>query len=117
MDEGYLEWLHGLPGFDEAKARRLLDRFPSVEHRRAATREERGAVPGDGPLFRCPECGSFAGAKASSRPVCGIAFEEGSEEVRVPEDLKAFLEEEDHPSHLCSTCGAAMGRGAEPWGV
>ena len=134
MDEGYLEWLQGLPGFDEAKARRLLDRFPSFEHLRAATREELLSVPGlepddmdalgrvlgdragrddDGHLFLCPECGSFAGAKASSCPVCGIAFEEGSEEVRVPEDLKAFLEEEDHPSHLCSTCGAAMAVGAD----
>src|SRR3972149_5848038 len=46
MDEGYLEWLQGLPGFDEAKARRLLDRFPSFEHLRAATREELLSVPG-----------------------------------------------------------------------
>src|SRR5437867_12326790 len=46
MDESYLEWLIGLPGFGEEKARRLAKRFPSLEQLRAATREGLSAVEG-----------------------------------------------------------------------
>ena len=46
MDESYLEWLIGLPGLGEAKARRLAERFPSLGQLRAATREELSAVKG-----------------------------------------------------------------------
>ena len=41
MDESYLEWLIGLPGLGEAKARRLAARFPSFEQLRAPTAKAR----------------------------------------------------------------------------
>ncbi|HEX9566522.1 MAG TPA: helix-hairpin-helix domain-containing protein, partial [Thermoplasmata archaeon] len=96
MDESYLEWLIGLPGIGEEKARRVAERFPSFEQLRAATREELAAIPGvtsgdletlfgllsDGPgqdasgeLFLCPECGSFVGTAAKSCPFCGVEFD------------------------------------------
>src|SRR5881397_1731579 len=46
MDESYLEWLIGLPGFGEEKARRVAERIPSFEQLRAATREGLSAVEG-----------------------------------------------------------------------
>ena len=96
MDESYLEWLIGLPGLGEAKARRLAERFPSLGQLRAATREELSAVEGvtsadvdtllgllsegsgrdaSGQLFLCPNCGSFAGTAAESCPFCGVEFD------------------------------------------
>src|SRR3989442_5358616 len=93
MDESYLEWLIGLPGFGEEKARRVAERFPSFEQLRAATREELAAIRGvtsgdletlfgllsDGPgqdasgeLFLSPESGSFVGTAATSRPFFAV---------------------------------------------
>jgi len=40
MDQSYLEWLLGLPGFTEEKARKVAERFPTYERLEAATREE-----------------------------------------------------------------------------
>ncbi|MGQ0797211.1 MAG: helix-hairpin-helix domain-containing protein [Methanobacteriota archaeon] len=99
MDQGYLEWLLGVPSLGESKARALAERFPTFEHLRVATREELAAVPGlvpsdvdtvlrlvrpdeaeGGGLFLCSECGSFAGSGAKTCPVCGAAFGE-SEDV------------------------------------
>ncbi|OGS48187.1 MAG: hypothetical protein A3K68_06610 [Euryarchaeota archaeon RBG_16_68_13] len=132
MDESYLEWLQVLPGFDEEKARRVAERFPTFDHLLHAGREELATVAALSPvdiatllafvsadsgrddsshLFLCPECGSFAGGGAKSCPVCGVAFEEGASED-LSQDLETFIEEEDHPGLLCSTCGAAMTRGA-----
>lgn len=131
MDESYLEWLSVLPGFDEEKARRIVERFPTFEHLRAATREELAVVDGvtsadidtlfglirdssgqdaSGQLFLCPECGSFAGMGAKSCPFCGVEFD-ASRAADLSEDLAEFLREEDAPAHICQTCGAAMGKG------
>src|SRR3989454_12586700 len=100
MDESYLEWLIGLPGFGEAKARRIAERFPSFERLQAATHEELSAGEGvtsadinalrgllsDGSgqdassqLFLCPQCGSFAGTASKSCPFCGVGFEVSSD--------------------------------------
>src|SRR5881397_3930309 len=118
MDESYLEWLIGLPGFGEAKARRIAERFPSFERLQAATHDELSAVEGvtsadiealrgllsdgsgqdaSGQLFLCPQCGSFAGTAAKS----GLSD--------LIEDVVA---EEDAPARMCLTCGAGMGREA-----
>src|SRR2546425_9809302 len=93
MDESYLEWLIGLPGFGEEKARRVAERFPSFEQLRAATREGLSAVEGvtsadletligllsdgtgrDAPdeLFLCPECRALGGHAATTWPVYGV---------------------------------------------
>ncbi len=128
MDESYLEWLSGLPGFDSGKARHVAERFPSYEHLRASTREELTAVEGltppdvetlfrllrdpsghdaSGQLFLCPECGSFAGTKARACPVCGVAFED-STELDDTEKVEEVLTE-NAPARICVTCGAVMG--------
>src|SRR5437870_13839733 len=99
MDESYLEWLIGLPGFGEAKARRIAERFPSFERLQAATHDELSAVEGvtsadiealrglvsdgsgqyaSGQLFLCPHCGSFAGPAAKSCAFCGVDCEAGA---------------------------------------
>jgi len=125
MDEGYLDWLRFLPGFTSEKARRVVERFPTFEHLRAATPEELESVEGlspadvevlrrlpraaggrdsEGHLFLCPECGSFAGLQATSCPFCGIAFDE---EPTAVEAIDAFLAEET-PGVLCTRCGAVM---------
>ena len=104
MDQGYLEWLLGLPSLGESKARALAERFPTFEHLRAATREELGAVPGLAPedldtlihllhpdeapsgggLFLCSECGSFVGSGAKACPVCGATFGEPEDAASAP---------------------------------
>src|SRR2546427_9710675 len=86
MDQSYLEWLLGLPGFTEATARKVAERFPTYERLETATRGELaslvvlrsadvdallGVLHGTTPpkasdeLFLCPECGSFVGAGAT----------------------------------------------------
>src|SRR5216117_1242024 len=137
MDESYLEWLIGLPGLGEAKARRLAERFPSLGQLRAATREELSAVEGvtpvdvdtllgllsDGPerdasgqLFLCPNCGSFAGTAAESCPFCGVEFE-ASTDSGLSDQIEEFVVEEDAPARICLTCGAGMGREATKCGM
>lgn len=132
MDESYLEWLRFLPGFTPAKARKVAERFPTLERLRAATPEELASVEGlasadaevlhrharnptarggSGRLFLCPECGSFAGPSAENCPFCGVPFA-GSQEMPLVEGLDEFLREEESPAVLCSRCGAAMERGA-----
>ena len=95
MDQSYLEWLLGLPGFTEATARKVAERFPTYERLEAATREELaslvvlrsadvdallGVLHGTTPpkasdeLFLCPECGSFVGTGATACPSCGVEF-------------------------------------------
>src|SRR5256712_14143514 len=129
MDESYLEWLIGLPGFGEEKARRVAERFPSFEQLRAATREELAAIRGvtsgdletlfgllsDGPgqdasgeLFLCPECGSFVGTAAKSCPFCGVEFDV-SADSGLSDQIEDFVAEEDAPARLCLTCVAGMG--------
>src|SRR3989454_5200952 len=132
MDESYLEWLIGLPGFGEAKARRMAERFPSFEQLRAATREQLSSVEGvtsgdiekfhnllsdgsgrdaSGELFLCPQCGSFAGSTAKSCPFCGVEFEV-SADSGLSDRIEDFVAEEDAPARMCLTCGAGMGREA-----
>ena len=132
MDESYLEWLIGLPGLGEAKARRLAARFPSFEQLRVATREQLSSVGGvtsgdierlvgllsDGSereasseLFLCPQCGSFAGSAAKSCPCCGVEFE-ASADSGLSDEIEDFVAEEDAPARMCLTCGAGMGREA-----
>src|SRR2546430_3084690 len=129
MDESYLEWLIGLPGFGEAKARRVAERFPSLEQLRAATREELTSVPGvtsadletllellsdgserdaSGELFLCPECGSFVGTAAKSCPFCGVEFD-ASVDSGLSQQIDDFVAEEDAPARICLTCGAGLG--------
>src|SRR5881296_2269031 len=137
MDESYLEWLIGLPGFGEAKARRVAERFPSLEQLRAATREELTSVPGvtsadletllgllsdgserdaSGELFLCPECGSFVGTAAKSCPFCGVEFD-ASVDSGLSEQIDDFVAEEDAPARICLTCGAGMGIDAMKCGM
>ena len=137
MDESYLEWLIGLPGLGEAKARRLAERFPSLGQLRAATREELSAVEGvtpvdvdtllgllsegsgrdaSGQLFLCPNCGSFAGTAAESCPFCGVEFE-ASTDSGLSDQIEEFVVEEDAPARICLTCGAGMGREATKCGM
>src|SRR5213594_1029275 len=137
MDESYLEWLIGLPGFGEDKARRVAERFPSFEHLRAATREELSSVEAltsadletllgllsdgtgrdaSGQLFLCPECGSFAGSAAKSCPFCGVEFD-GSADSGLSDQIDDFVAEEDAPARICLTCGAGMGNEAMTCGV
>src|SRR5213592_94217 len=137
MDESYLEWLIGLPGLGEAKARRLAERFPSLGQLRAATREELSAVEGvtpvdvdtllgllsegsgrdaSGQIFRCPNCGSFAGTAAESCPFCGVEFE-ASTDSGLSDQIEEFVVEEDAPARICLTCGAGMGREATKCGM
>src|SRR5438445_728626 len=132
MDESYLEWLIGLPGFGEAKARRIAERFPSFERLQAATHDELSAVEGvtsadiealrgllsdgsgqdaSGQLFLCPQCGSFAGTAAKSCPFCGVEFE-ASADSGLSDLIEDFVAEEDAPARMCLTCGAGMGREA-----
>src|SRR5438093_12375401 len=132
MDESYLEWLIGLPGLGEAKARRLAARFPSFEQLRVATREQLSSVGGvtsgdierlvgllsDGSereasseLFLCPQCGSLAGSAAKSCPFCGVEFE-ASADSGLSDEIEDFVAEEDAPARMCLTCGAGMGREA-----
>src|SRR2546427_4506417 len=132
MDESYLEWLIGLPGFGEEKARRVVERFATFEQLRAATRDELSAVEGvtstdietllgllsggsgrdaSGQLFLCPQCGSFAGASAKSCPFCGVEFEASADSV-LSDQIEDFVAEEDAPARMCLTCGAGMGREA-----
>src|SRR2546428_4813662 len=137
MDESYLEWLIGLRGFGEAKARRVAERFPSFEQLRAATREELTSVPGvtsadletllgllsdgserdaSGELFLCPECGSFVGTAAKSCPFCGVEFD-ASVDSGLSEQIDDFVAEEDAPARICLTCGAGMGIDAMKCGM
>src|SRR3989441_191971 len=137
MDESYLEWLIGLPGFGEAKARRVAERFPSLEQLRAATREELTSVPGvtsadletllgllsdgserdaSGELFLCPECGSFVGTAAKSCPFCGVEFD-ASVDSGLSAQIDDFVAEEDAPARICLTCGAGMGIDAMKCGM
>src|SRR2546427_3792149 len=137
MDESYLEWLIGLPGFGEAKARRVAERFPSLEQLRAATREELTSVPGvtsadletllellsdgserdaSGELFLCPECGSLVGTAAKSCPFCGVEFD-ASVDSGLSEQIDDFVAEEDAPARICLTCGAGMGIDAMKCGM
>src|SRR5205809_6495579 len=130
MDESYLEWLIGLPGLGEAKARRVAERFPSLGQLRAATREELSAVEGvtsadvetllgllsdglgreaPGQLFLCPNCGSFAGAAAKSCPLCGVEFE-ASTASGLSDQIEDFVVEEDAPARFCLTCAAGIRR-------
>src|SRR2546427_4995117 len=132
MDESYLEWLIGLPGLGEAKARRIAERFPSFERLQAATHDELSAVEGvtsadiealrgllsdgsgqdaSGQLFLCPQCGSFAGTAAKSCPFCGVEFE-ASADSGLSDLIEDFVAEEDAPARMCLTCGAGMGREA-----
>src|SRR5207245_4419665 len=132
MDESYLEWLIGLPGFGEAKARRIAERFPSFERLQAATQDELSAVEGvtsadiealrgllsdasgqdaSGQLFLCPQCGSFAGTAAKSCPFCGVEFE-ASADSGLSDLIEDFVAEEDAPSRMCLTCGSGMSRDA-----
>jgi len=137
MDQSYLEWLLGLPGFTEEKARKVAERFPTYERLEAATREELaslvvlgsadvdallGVLHGTTPpkasdeLFLCPECGSFVGTGATACPSCGVEFA-GSAEADLSEELEEFLDEDGPPARLCLTCGAAMGKGATKCGM
>src|SRR3989454_1898332 len=132
MDESYLEWLIGLPGFGEEKALRVAERFPSFEQLRAATREQLSEVEGvtsadietllgllsggsgrdaSGQLFLCPQCGSFAGSAAKSCPFCGVEFE-ASAGSGLSDQIEDFVAEEDAPARMCLTCGAGMGHKA-----
>src|SRR5207245_11646434 len=95
MDQSYLEWLLGLPGFTEATARKVAERFPTYERLEAATREELaslvvlrsadvdgllGVLHGTTPpkasdeVFLCPDCGSVVGTRAAGCPSCGVSF-------------------------------------------
>src|SRR5256885_5163975 len=106
MDQSYLEWLLGLPGFTEEKARKVAERFPIYERLEAATREELaslvvlgsadvdallGVLHGTTPpkasdeLFLCPECGSFVGTGATACPSC--RSEEHTAELQSPCNL------------------------------
>src|SRR5437899_7514445 len=137
MDESYLEWLIGLPGLGEAKARRIAERFPSFERLQAATHDELSAVEGvtsadiealrgllsdgsgqdaSGQLFLCPQCGSFAGTAAKSCPFCGVEFE-ASTDSGLSDQIEDFVVEEDAPARICLTCGAGMGREATKCGM
>ncbi|HVG36910.1 MAG TPA: helix-hairpin-helix domain-containing protein, partial [Thermoplasmata archaeon] len=132
MDESYLEWLIGLRGLGEAKARRIAERFPSFEQLRAASRDELSAVEGvtsgdietllglfsdgsardaSGQLFLCPQCGSFAGTTAKSCPFCGVEFEV-SADSGLSDQIDDFVAEEEAPARMCLTCGAGMGTAA-----
>ncbi len=131
MDESYLEWLRVLPGLSAEAARKVVERFPTFEHLRAATDEELASVEGLSPrdrealhsllrdpsgrdsggyLYLCPECGSFAGTRATECPFCGVHF--GDESASGVDDIDAFLREEDAPAVLCQSCGATMAPGA-----
>src|SRR2546429_9423121 len=137
MDESYLEWLIGLPGFGEEKARRVAERFPSFEQLRAAPREGLSAVEGvtsadletligllsdgsgrdaPGELFLCPECGSFVGNAATTCPFCGVEFD-ASADSGLSEQIDDFVAEEDAPARMCLTCGAGMGLDAMKCGM
>src|SRR3989441_1496552 len=137
MDESYLEWLIGLPGFGEEKARRVAERFASFEQLRAATREGLSAVEGvtsadletligllsdgsgrdaPGELFLCPECGSFVGNAATTCPFCGVEFD-ASADSGLSEQIDDFVAEEDAPARMCLTCGAGMGIDAMKCGM
>lgn len=130
MDESYLVWLQSLAGLNPAKARRVAKLFPTFEHLRAGDRDqlrqlnglsfaevdaieravrESGGRHADGRLFLCPECGSFAGTKATSCPFCGVAFSSGEEAIAA--GLDEFLREEE-TGKLCLDCGAVMARDA-----
>src|SRR5256712_13240233 len=121
MDQSYLEWLLGLPGFTEEKARKVAERFPIYERLEAATREELaslvvlgsadvdallGVLHGTTPpkasdeLFLCPECRSFVGICVTVFPSFVVGFS-GSAVSDLFEDLHEFFDEYCPPARLC----------------
>src|SRR3989304_340285 len=101
MDEGYLEWLQVLPGFDEEKARRVAERFPTFDDLLHAGRGEVPTVAAPSalhpatlppPALLCATRGAPVTRGSSRCNVCGPAYR--PEEAALLPGLDAFLEEE-----------------------
>jgi len=108
MEEDIFQVLALVPGLSRAHARRLADRFPSLEalsraplealvqvegitpeiaqRVKAALQGRGGEVPTPAGLFLCPSCGSFVSDASDRCPHCGAIFEgeEGAKETPLP---------------------------------